>query len=151
MQFVAFTIPLQGLLLQPDDDGSPRHQIGTTICRHFNDIECKCRIVHHSHNDQPHQILCSDGDQEQMWHDEVKNHLQRTRSPQKVKKQHIDQILTKRAPTELDSNSHSPEFDITAIWATTAVKLGNATAAASGKEIQEHIQTLGPDSTKPEE
>ena len=71
-----------------------------------------------------------------MCHNEVKNHLQSTRNPKKVKKQHVNQILTKLAPTELDADFHSPEFDIATIGAITAVKFGDAAAAtASNEEI----------------
>ena len=52
--------------LQPNDDGTLRHQIGTTICKCFNDVEHKGEIVDCDHDDQLHQILHSDGDQEQM-------------------------------------------------------------------------------------
>ena len=73
--------------LQPDNDRSTRHQIGTTICKSFDNIECEGEIVHWNHNDQLHQIPLSDGDQQQMWHDEVKQHLLHTKNPKKVEKQ----------------------------------------------------------------
>ena len=93
-------------------------------------------IVPCNHNDQLCQILHSDGDWEQMWHTEVKNHLGSTRNPMKVKKQHVNQILTKLAPTELDADSHSPEFDVATIHAIAAVKSGDtAAASASDEEI----------------
>ena len=50
--------------LQPDDDGTPRHQIGTTIWKCFNSVECKGEIAQYDHNNQLHQILHSDVDQE---------------------------------------------------------------------------------------
>ena len=71
-----------------------------------------------------------------MWHNEVKRHLESTRNPKKVKKQHVNQILTKLAPLELDADCLSPAFDVTAIRAVTATEFGDATAvAALDKEI----------------
>ena len=137
--------------LQPDNDGTPRHQIGTTICKCFDNIEHKREIAHCDHHDQPCEISCSDGDREQMRHNEVKSHLHSTTSPWKVKKQHINQIVTKLSPTELDADSHSLELDIATIQAITAVSFGDAAAAASDEEIQLCIQTLGSDSATPEE
>ena len=140
--------------IQPDDDRTPRHQIGTTVHKCFNDIECEGKSVNHNHIDQPCQIPHSDGDWEQMWHNEVKEqHLLHTRNPKKVKKQHVNQILTKLAPTELNEDSHLPEFDIATIRAITAIKFGDATAdAASDEEIRQLcIQTLGSNSTTPKE
>ena len=139
--------------LQPDNDGTPRHQIGTTACKCFNNFECKGEIVHHDHNDQLCQISHSDGDREQTWHNEVKNHLQSTRNPKKVKKQQINQILTKLAPTEFDADSHSPGFDIASVQAITAVRFRDATATATAafdEDIRLCLQTLGSDSTTPE-
>ena len=115
----------------------------------FNNIECKGEIVCCDHNNQLCQIPHSDGDQEQMWHNEVKNHLHGTRNPKKAKKQHVNQILTNPAPTKLDADSHSPGFDVATIRAITAIKFGDD--AASDKEIQLCIQTLGSNSTTPEE
>ena len=87
-----------------------------------------------------------------MWHDEVKNHLWSTCNPKKVKKQQIDQVLTKLAPTALDAYSHSPKLDITTIQAIAAVKCGDVTtAAASNEEIRLRLQTSGSNSTTPEE
>ena len=51
-----------------------------------------------------------------------------------MKRQHINQILTKLALTALDADFHSPEFDITTIRAITALKFGDATAAAASDE-----------------
>ena len=69
-----------------------------------------------------------------------------------MKNQQINQIPTKLAQPELDTDSHSPKFDIATIRAITAVKFGDATAAAaSDEEMQLCIQTLGSDSTTPEE
>ena len=71
-----------------------------------------------------------------------------------MKKQHINQIPTKVVPTELDADSHSPEFDIATIQAITTIKFGNAAAAAaaaSDEEITLCIQTPGSKSTTPEE
>ena len=136
--------------LQPDNDGTPRHQIGTTICKCFDNVECKGEIAHCSCNDQLCQISHSDGDREQMCHNEVKNHLESTRNPKKVKKWHVNWILTKLAPIELDADSHSPEFDVSTIQAITAVKLGDA-AAASDEETCLRLQTLGSNSTTPKE
>ena len=85
-----------------------------------------------------------------MWHNEVKQHLQSTRNPKKVKKQQINQILTKLAPTDLDADFHLPEFDIATVGAITAIKFGDATtAAASDDEIRLCFQTLGSDSATP--
>ena len=72
-----------------------------------------------------------------MWHDEVKTHLERTQNPKKVKKQQLNQISTKLAPTKQNADSHLPEFDTANINAITAVKCGDVTAAAaSDEEIQ---------------
>ena len=48
--------PVDTDLLQPDDNGTSRHQIGTTICKCFNDVECEGERVHFHHNDQLCQI-----------------------------------------------------------------------------------------------
>ena len=88
-----------------------------------------------NHNDQLHQIPHSDGNREQMWHAEVKQHFLSIRNPKKVEKQHVNQILTKLAPTDLDAGSHSLEFDISAIRAITVIKCGDAAAALPDKEI----------------
>ena len=72
-------------LLAPDDDGTPGHQIGTLVCKCFDDIQHeKGKMVNHNHNDQLCQILCSDGEEEQMWCTKVKSHLHSTRNPKKV-------------------------------------------------------------------
>ena len=70
-----------------------------------------------------------------MWHNEVRNHLQQIQNPKKVKKQQINQIVTKFAPTELDADSHSPELDIATIHAITAIKHEDAITEASNEEI----------------
>ena len=124
----------------------------TTICKCFNNIECKGKTVHCDHTDQLHQILHNDGDQEQMWRDEVKNHHHSDCNPKKVMMRHMNQIMTKFTPAEPDSDSHTPEFDIIVIGAIAAVQHGDATThTASNEEIQLCIQTLGSDSTTPEE
>ena len=70
----------------------------------------------------------------------AKNHLNGTCSPKKVRHQHMKQgwgrgwgqILTKLLPTEFDSDSHSPGFDVITIQ---AIKRGNATTAASDERF----------------
>ena len=59
--------------------------------------------------------------------------------------------MSKLAPTELDSECHSAEFDITTIRAIAAIQHGNATTAALDEEIKLCLQTLGSDSTTAEE
>ena len=98
----------------------------------FQNVKCKCKTVHWDHR----QLLHTDCDQEQMWRNEVKIHLQSACTVKKIKKQQINQILAKLASTELDSDIHSPKIAITIVRAITAVKCGDATTpAASDEEI----------------
>ena len=84
-------------------------------------------------------------------HNEARNHLHGTGNPKKVNQQHINQILTKVAPTESDLDSHSSEFDVLTDRTITAIRCGNATTAAQVKKILLCSQTLASNSATPPE
>ena len=120
--------------LNPDDDGTPWHQAGTAICKRLNSVGCKGGTVHCDRSHQLHQIPCSNGGREQTWRDDIKSGHHSTCNPEKAKRQKINQIMTKLAPAESDSDCHSPGFDIVTVKTIAAIKLSDATTAASSKE-----------------
>ena len=88
----------------------------------------------------------------ELWHDEATQLLNPRKKLKQRKPQHVDEILAKPAPTELDEDAHTPTFDVTTLRATAAVQHGDAaTATVSDEEILVSTQTIGSDSTTAEE
>ena len=138
--------------MTPQDDDTPRHKLGTTIYKSFDGDEYKGKIINYDHNYQLYKILYEDGDSEELWHDEVTKLLQPGEKPKLRKLQHVDKILAKLAPTELDEDTHTATFDMTTLRAITALQHGDAiTDAITDEDILVSIQTIGSNSTTAEE
>ena len=100
-----------------------------------------------------YKVVYTDGDAEELWHAEIQSHLKPSKSYKQRKKHHLNRIITKLAPTELDEDVHSLTFDMDTIRAIASIRYGDAITHqdASDEEINLWINTIGSDSTTPEE
>ena len=137
----------------PDDDGGTRFPIGTKICKPFGKQECAGKITHCDAVHKLHKVVCTDGDEEELWHAEIQSHLKPSKSNKQTKKHQVNRIVAKLAPTELDEDVHSLSFDMDIIGAVASVRCGNAITHqdASDEEIKLWLNAVGSKSTTPEE
>ena len=137
----------------PDDDGSACFPIGAKIYKLFGKQECMGKVTTYDAVHRLCEVVHTDGDEEELWHAEIQSHLQPSESYEQRKKHHINRIIAKLAPTELNEDVRSLSFDMDTIRAVASVRCGDAITHqdASDEEIKPWLHTVGSDSTTPEE
>ena len=83
----------------PEDDQSPRLPLGTKVYKCFDNLQYPGKVVHYDMDAAYYKILYDDGDNEEMTHNEVKQHLQKD---PKTKLAPLQQLASHFAPTEHD-------------------------------------------------
>ena len=79
----------------------------------FDGTKHKGKIVNYDHNHQLHEMLHADGDAEELWHNEVTQHLNPCEKPKHQRLQHVNEMLAKLALTEFDEVTHTATLDMT--------------------------------------
>jgi len=110
------------------DDGSERFPTGTKIYKVFNEIEYAGEVTGYDNKSKLYHIKYEDGDLEDFFHNEVKEHQNHT-VPMKQRWNRQKQIvlqslISKLAPDELDYEEHVMKLDFEAIRAITELNSG---------------------------
>ena len=134
------------------DDGTTRHSIGTKVWKVFGGLEYKGTITGYDHKRKWYHVLYDDGDTEDFYHNEVKDHLKPTRS-EKFQWKKANHLKSKFTPKEMDYTEHVMTLDVGTVRAIAALKTGLDLSENTipHEMIQVAINTLTSTTMTPEE
>ena len=98
-----------------------------------------------------YKVLYEDGDEEEMYHNELKSHLKPTKKAKHRRSKPLNRIISKFAPNELDEDHHTLELNANTNRAIASIKYGDQITHSDVSDELIRLYTLGSDSVTPEE
>ena len=137
--------------LDTADDGTPRLLLGTKLYKVFDSKEYEGKVVSYDMDAALYKVLYEDGDEEEMYHNELKAHLKPTKKAKHRRSKPLNRIISKFAPNELDEDHHTLELNANTIRAIASIKYGDQITHSDVSDELIRLYTLGSDSVTPEE